>query len=773
VLEYLERIARAVWRNHYRIPESAYWVVLVVFSVLTPLIASRTQEYLVGVVLQLLVIVGIARWHFDRRRCRGALVVARFREGGGTEGHADEAQRIVVDSLWNRLSADESRMVQAINATVSGDQKAFAASLARRLRAPWLLHGRLAASPEGGGWSVLPRLLEPSSARVFHMDPHTRDITTLKGSFEPLVSSLKPERGVNDDEFPFEFCLDLEALIRGLAGIVAHAVGDDRRAVSLLQDALRASPQSTSHALDGLRMVLADSLWDLRRKDEALAIFRRRLKQPDPAPRLLRHFAFMLWEARRSGRQDDRALRKLHGEMLNALRRAVEDRADPEWDISAYNLMSALRGDPCPQAQQEADELLDRLLGSETGYGHAWYVLRERGVRDWHRVEDAHRADDLDTVIAAGAEAARWYRKALKARPKVRFFHPGPNEVGYRLWVRFPPSPIIFANLVDAHSAAQHRWRMRWYEWRFRRTRSKLLRRGRNQLLRGAFERAYANSDWAQVGRHDFFEIKAHVLAAIALHLAGRTDEAEAAWGKALDLDPFALVVRVGFAQNLAERGIDATLPGTEPVNLDAAVAAAEQRYGHPIPRTGSKGGVQGYWYGAGKGVHGLLSVLGPPLYWLSRYPGWRLRVATLLLTPLLRMHHRRHPGDLRLRYMLGRNALLRGDFKEAVAKFTEALDAAAGDYPALVGRAVANALAGKLDAAEADLRRWKAFSLEPGVADSEESRVLACAEYGFLEPRLLAGPHSEDLADVLRKVFPVGWASLQQHAEDAMKDAL
>ena len=111
VAEYFERFVRAVWKRHYGIPEPVYWLAVLVLAALTIVGGPATAD-LIGVGLMLLAAVGIGRWHADRRRCRGALVLARFREGAGTEGHAEEAQRILIDQLRTMLTPKERRFIQ-------------------------------------------------------------------------------------------------------------------------------------------------------------------------------------------------------------------------------------------------------------------------------------------------------------------------------------------------------------------------------------------------------------------------------------------------------------------------------------------------------------------------------------------------------------------------------------------------------------------------------------------------------------------------------------
>lgn len=572
---YLERAAKAVWQRHYRIPERAYWGALVLFAVLTPVVSRGGKQYAVGCALMLLAIIGIARWHADRRRCRAALIVARCREGGGTQGHADEAQRIVVSSLREKLNAQEAQSVQPLDVTVGADEREFAARLQRRLRAAFVLHGRIAAQPEGG-WTVLPRVLEPEET-VTHYDDHTRDVTPARPSFGPLVSSLPAQHGVRDDEFPFDFCRDLEAVIRSVAGLVAGVTGDGDRAVKLLGEALEASPDSTSSLVDSLRAALARSLLDTGRGDEALALLRRRVEGENPSPHLLRVYAWCSWQVARGAELSEEELTPLASQVEAAYRRALEVRSDPQWDMTAFNLMSLLANSARSEAEhRECDELLDHLLKSPSGYRKTWYVRRYKGVSAWRKALAALEVNDESLAGSYASEAAEWYARAIRARPRIQILHVALRPP-FICSTRFAPVPIMRANLVDAHQLAGHPIRARWNEWRFQHSRNKLLNRGGQHFDENLFDLAYPDFDWAIVGRYDFEETLARVQSAVSLWLMGERHQAEAAWEEALERDPTALFIRAADDEELRRRGYDDPVPGTEPIEHDAVVALAQR----------------------------------------------------------------------------------------------------------------------------------------------------------------------------------------------------
>jgi hypothetical protein len=413
VAEYFERFVRAVWQRHYRIRKGIYWLALLGVGTLTIIGRTGTAD-LIGGGLMLLGAVGIGRWYADRRRCRGALVVARFREGAGTEGRAEETQRILIDQLRNSLKPEERGFIQAIPATVSGDEVRFAEQLQRRLRAGFVLHGRLASRAEGG-WSVLPRILEPSETAT-HYDPFTRDKTPARPSFGPIVSRLPAEHGVRDEEFPFEFAKDLEALTRSIAGLVAVAVGDFERGIRLLEGAIAVSPESTSWLMDSLRMSLAGAHADNGNVERALEVLRPRVEGDDPSPHLLRGYAWLL--SRREDPGDYRA------EAEAALRRALAVPGDAQRDQTVHNLMSLLGGPASSKEnKEETEELLQELLDSASGYRKTWYVKRAVGLNAWLRVLEAREQNDPVRTKAEAKQAAKWYGRVLRARPRLQILH--------------------------------------------------------------------------------------------------------------------------------------------------------------------------------------------------------------------------------------------------------------------------------------------------------------------------------------------------------------
>lgn len=144
------RVAEFVWRQHFRIPEPAFWALLVTaaigFSAETVLATAAWTFVL------LLAVQGIARWHWHRRFGR-ALVVTRFSTVRGEEGMAARVQELVMTSLQDKLPPALLREVHAVSAVVGPADRDFAVRLRRRLRADLLVHGRIDQRSDGG-WAV-------------------------------------------------------------------------------------------------------------------------------------------------------------------------------------------------------------------------------------------------------------------------------------------------------------------------------------------------------------------------------------------------------------------------------------------------------------------------------------------------------------------------------------------------------------------------------------------------------------------------------------------
>jgi hypothetical protein len=262
------QLARWVWGVHFRIPEPIYWGVLIAAIGATAALARTSAWVLTGVFIGGLALGGAIRWQWDRHRCRGSLVVARFYEGGGTAGHGDEAQRIVVDSLRTNLPPRHESAVQPISIVVGSDERKFATQLTRRLspRAPATrTPGRLA-----GRWMVRPA---PGSSADLWID-RSRGLSDYgldarAGRIWSAGVTTSHQQRVLDEEYPVDFCHDLEGVIRGTAGLFAVVVGEFAQGETLLRDALSRAPESTIPQFDALRVALAWSITNQGRSEEA------------------------------------------------------------------------------------------------------------------------------------------------------------------------------------------------------------------------------------------------------------------------------------------------------------------------------------------------------------------------------------------------------------------------------------------------------------------------------------------------------------------------
>lgn len=569
MIETLNRFAREIWAYHYRIPESVYWLGggLATASLLAvPLVG----ELLAGVVFMVGgSVVGVVRWHYARRRSRYTMVVTRFEEGQGAEGRATEAQNLIVDHLRRHLPTRLRDMVQPIPAVVPSAADALAAKLQRRLRALFVVHGRIAARPSGG-WSIYPRVLEPASRVVTHWDRFTRDVTPAKPSFGPFVTSLPPTVGVRDEEFPLDFCRDLEAVMHGVAGMAAGAFSQHADAERLLDRALATASQSGNHQIDALRVARALTLAGQDRRDEAIDDLRARARESDPSPHLLRGLAHLLtdrsWDGGPTADADQ-------VEAMAVLRRALEDESDPLHDMTAYNL--CVQNEPGP----EQDALLDQLLARKSSYRRLWYVRQLQAIRCWIKVEEARTNEDLPSVRRHGKQAAKWYGRTLRARPRIQFLGV------MRKWpilatMKFIRSPILYANTKDAHQAAGHRWREKYFEWRFQRIRLWHLKRADARLRASDWHMAYAHFDWASsVGRHDGVEHRAQAFAACCCWKGGRTRDGEAKWKEAAVHHPDCLIGRALMVRQLNGLGLDPSVPGDEPDDLDGTLEYMTSRF--------------------------------------------------------------------------------------------------------------------------------------------------------------------------------------------------
>lgn len=449
----LERIARDLWASHYRIPELAFWgsaLASVVALIAVPP-GEQTTAFAFALGLSL---VGIARWRLAKRRCRFGTIVPLFEEGGGAQGRGAEAQTMIVDHLRRHIPEPLKSLIQPLPVRIGPADEAFANRLRKRLRALYVLHGRVTA--RGDSWSIYPRVLEGPNENVTHYDKFTRDITPARPSFGPFVSKLPPSIGVRDEEFPLEFCQDLEAVIQGLAGMAFAAFNDHGAAIEALDRSLAKAQQSTNHQIDVLRVRRALSLAAIGRLDSAISSLRDRLELPDPSPHLLRGLAYLLsdraWNNKST--EPDADLDEARGHLQTAL----ESTTDPEMDTTAYNLVMLL-----PFDDPEKKRLVTRLLGKASSYRNLWYVRKLPADIAWSAYTEALENGDERAARHFAKESARWYSRMLRARPRIQFR--GVKRQRPFLAIKtYPRSPILYGNTKDGHTAAGHRVRAKYFE---------------------------------------------------------------------------------------------------------------------------------------------------------------------------------------------------------------------------------------------------------------------------------------------------------------------
>lgn len=552
-----------VWRQHFKIPEPVYWVALVVsaigFSAASPL------EAIAWTGLILLSVAGIARWRWHRRRSR-ALVVARFSAVSGHEGMAARVQELCMTSLQDKLPSDLLQLVHSVPAVVGPADQSYAVRLRRRLRGTYLVHGRVDERP-GGGWAVFARVVQPADRDVVHVDWFTRDITPARARWSHLFELLTPSKEVVVEEYPLEFSNELEAIVRGLAGQVAAAFEDDERAERLLRTAISKAPGSTSHQIDQLRIALARVLDRADRRAEALALLRERARNENPSPALLRELGLLSFGVGREATLGDPDPTEAQ-EAIAALRRAAEYDADPQRDLTLYNLALMVWNDGGDAGREEGEQIIAELLRTSSFYRRAWYVHFHHGAAHYHLALKAQEEGDEESARRHFKRAARHYSRGIRLRPRFRFFWPEGPTISFLH--RFRRVPILYANAKDAHQGAGHRIRAWWYERRFEQRRRKLMKIADKAFGRGEWDRAYAYYDWAIVGRWDEDEVLVRTIKAVVTRQCGEDEQAETEWAETLEAAPGALLMRAVVAsQPVLERGV----PGSEPTDMPTVVA--------------------------------------------------------------------------------------------------------------------------------------------------------------------------------------------------------
>lgn len=490
------RVVAFFWKVHFRIPEAGFWAILGGSLLIgIPTLGAAIPITLVCLLGLVIGVQGIVRWRITRRKARSKLVVPLFRCGSPEK--AIEIRDTIVKTLQDHLSPEEMKVIYLLPAIVGLAQRDFAAKLCARLRAFVLLQGEI-RQEAGGAWSVYAATCH-RDANIRHIDPHTRDETPAKVRWKWAFENLSGVPNIPQTEYPLEFAHELRAVIQGIAGQVSEYLGDPERAVTLLDEAIAVAPTSTSPQIDQLRLFKAKALAAVGKRTEGLELLRARCQEGDASADLLRTLAHLL-VAPSGGAEEAEAL-----EAMEVLRKAAEDRSDPRRDQTLYNLSQLTMYSPNPADRDEATALMLELSNSSSHYGDAWYVKRALGSMAYGKFLEGFHAGKVDKERAA--EAARWYSRAIRARPKVRFFFTNPRSKRVEVISRFQTPPIMFGNAKDGHHFAGHRFRSAWYEMRFQVTRRRFMWKGERAMRKGKYRSAIAWFDWvASVGRHDALE---------------------------------------------------------------------------------------------------------------------------------------------------------------------------------------------------------------------------------------------------------------------------
>jgi tetratricopeptide (TPR) repeat protein len=521
------RVLAFFWRVHFRISEPGFWALLS-FSLLigVPTLGAAIPITLICLLGCAIAVQGIARWRITRRRARGRLVIPLFRSASSER--AVEVRDTIVKTLQDHLNPDEMKAVYLLPAVVGVADRDFASKLCARLRVYILLQGEI-RQESGGSWSVYAATCH-RGANIRHIDPHTRDETPAKVRWKWAFANLTGVSNVPQSEYPLEFAHELRAVIQGTAGQVAEYLGDPKRAIRLLDEAIAVAPQSRSPQIDLLHIAQAKALVAAGERDEALRRLRQRYTEGSASAELLRTFAYLLIDPAQKTSEEEAI------EAIEVLRTAMGDRADPRRDQTLYNLSQQIIWSPKPADRKEGEELMEELAHSPSHYRDAWYFKRALGAMAWAKYSEELQVGNKNPNRAR--EAARWYTRAIRARPTVRFFYRRSGRP-MEIVTRFIVPPIMFGNAKDAHQEAGHRLRAAWYERRFQRTRSKLIKKGERCLCKARWQRAIAPLDWASsAGRNDFIDAEALALLAIALKEGGRPIEtAESVLKRAAEID--------------------------------------------------------------------------------------------------------------------------------------------------------------------------------------------------------------------------------------------
>lgn len=577
-LSYAERALAWVVRQHFRIPPAVFWAMVVGGAVLAPFLPLVAG--LVSIAISAVGVMGVLRWRWHRRRL-ALIVLPQPVTVDPTDRLAVRAQELIIESLAPRLTADEAALVHPIPARLGPTDVRLADAIRRRLGSPMIVLGRIDRR-SNGGWSLFSGVLSPPEEEVTHVDWHTRDRLPARAEWEVWLDRFTPTRDVQDVQEPLLMSGEIEAVVRSFAGYIASWSDDLERAEREFRAAISASGDSDSAVIDLLRCELAKVLMRMDRRDEARSLLRSRVGRGGASAELLRTFARVL------GRQPGDYIaeyvegpEELRSEALEALRAAAEIRGDPKRAMTLYNL-SALLSDEGDEGEESHEALIEAMRTSRY-YRQAWYTRRTRAAMHWYAGRAASARGDAATAKHEFKQAARWYSAALRSRPRFRLFWREGMVVS--LIRPFPPSPVLHANAEDAHGAAGHRVRTAWHHFRTERARRSRVKRGDRLMAQQKWEGAYANYDFAVIGRSDVREAVAAVLRAVALQQLGETEAAAADFAKTDARFPaLALPIRWRILEDPPGGELPRGVPGVGPTDLEGVRAELRRRGFDPPP---------------------------------------------------------------------------------------------------------------------------------------------------------------------------------------------
>lgn len=545
MLDLAVRFAKWVFYRHFRVSRPLYVLLGAVGLALLILGGFDSATALAGATCVLVAIQGLARWTLISHP-RPVLAVAVF--ASADRRRAEDVQRTIMSTMQDHLASRLPFTIIGIPQVIGASEARLASQIRRRTHAMYLVFGDIRLVDNR--IAIFPRLMQPSRGDIKHVDEFTNETIRQRTIWQVALSRLSGGVADMELEYPFEFASELVVMIESLEGKALLLFGAPDAARTALTQALTRVRDSRSHAIDDIRIELAKALDALQKRERAIALLRRRAKERDASPDLLRNLARLV-VARRDGvlplAYTSETSRR-YDEAIGWLREAANDRSDPERDMSLYNLRQLLHN---ANAQGEAVTIVEELLVSKTShYRHAWYLLRERGAIEWQQAID-YRAQDLDEeAVLAFARAAAFYTRAIVRRPKLLFAR-GSRYRAPRIQ-RVPIPPKMYGNAADAHREAGHSLRTRFLMWREKRSRQRVLKLGGHALERSDFDAALGHFLWAIVGRGDDWDLHANLGCALAHMGMQRQDEAgghagdarehvepgQEHLGKALAIDP-------------------------------------------------------------------------------------------------------------------------------------------------------------------------------------------------------------------------------------------